>query len=1058
MPPIDKAQQSRISLLVDIDRQSQRRVRQQLHSLSERSVDLQIDPGKVKELVQTVREAAANGGKVLNSAVTDAFDKQISRSIYEFGVVQDKILKAVASGDEVGVERFIKEQALLEERIKAEGQAHKARIKAAEDLKEAFAVNPKNISEVSDAFGTGFTSALNKTKSGDLSGIAESFATALKGGLEKGGKFLGDIGKSQGDKGTKLAILGEAMTKASVAVVGVSAAVVALVGALIMADEQAKNLNKTLMEGAGLSDFSDRAKGVAQVERTLDAAREAAFNLASEFRGTGEEFIGIMSELNQAGLSYEEMARSVGGVRSETEALEKVTRSTFQWSKALGISTSEVADTMATWSSQFGADLEMMNESFASIAGYALEGGFNVKRFFTSVSQATAGMAIYNVRMEEAGFLLSKTQKILGDTDASDFIKSLTQGFSDESMVDRMKRIMIAGGKDTQAIFEGTATRTARSFADAFSSSAVKDPLEKAFKTVNASITAKDLTDPRALRETWGKMDAKSRRLVVAQLRQNGDEQSNAASRQLETLSDVLDAQKGGLSEQARGLGALDMQGKLAFKLQTLGDKRLNEMGAVELAAFESYAGISGSQLEQLMRVESQLMADYELAKEQGKADGQSFNQWIASNDEATAKLSEVEDIQDRSTYFAEMTVKNTRSMSAILQNTVASILNDIYGLMTTWFGSSKELSAEAQDTQARALEEIRAQREASYKGLEDLDARLADLDATMSTSGKDSEAYQKAALEKKALEGERTQHLMAKEFLRAQERQVLQLSGDQVEGAKSPEDLAKLATKALVDSGEGLDIASRFASPEALAALRASQESSTAGQFTSRGVGLGAGRSDVAMGFGASSSMSSSANKGKDAKAAALEEFMLGGNKLAEDQLATLTRQEATLLEEQRLAEKQAGEEKKWRDSEYAAETTDAQFEAMKKMEGWALAQKVGLTGDRANQAADEWASGDTALGRGLLAERLRLKGMDPFALATEGGPVAQDFIYRPGQPLQHVSSADTIVGAKPGGAIDQASRAAPGSVVINNHINGGDLTQVYKMVQNAIKAAGVR
>ena len=146
----------------------------------------------------------------------------------------------------------------------------------------------------------------------------------------------------------------------------------------------------------------------------------------------------------------------------------------------------------------------------------------------------------------------------------------------------------------------------------AFSGSDTQDKIKAAFKSVNMEI---DLSDPQVLQNTWGKMDDRNRRLIIAELRANGDEQSQAAARQLETLGRVVDGAKGGMDAQVRGLGALDMQGKLAYKLQTLGDRRLNEMSMEELAAFESYAGISGAQLEQLTRVEEQLYADYELAK-----------------------------------------------------------------------------------------------------------------------------------------------------------------------------------------------------------------------------------------------------------------------------------------------------------------------------------------------------------------------------------------------------------------------------------------------------------
>lgn len=1070
--------QSRISLFVDIDKNSYRRSRAALSSLYDDAENLQFDDKKVKEFIGSVRDAVAEGSDLLSASVTEKFDKSISNLVDDLRTVQKGLIKAIEDEDDVKVEALAKEKALLEREIKNATKQHKDRIKSAKDFSEAFKVDPKTMTAAAEGTTKGFATALNQIKGSDISGLSETLADAAKGGLMDAGKLLASMSqKGSGSEGADGMLMKAAvgLSAAGAAMMVATSAITALVGMLVMADEQAKTLNKTLLEGASMADmaFSQQSFNAANMTSTLDAARKASLNLAFEFRGTSEEFAGILSQLNQAGLSYQEMAKAVSPALTQTRALEKVTKSTFQWSQALGMSTSEVAESMANWSTQFGMDLDAIDENFAAIAGHAMEGGFNVKRFFTAVSQATAGMAIYNVRMEEAAFLLSKTQKILGDTDASGFVQALAQGFSDESMTDRIKRVMIAGGKDAQAIFLGNAERTSESFAKIFAGTALKDPIESAFKSVNASITAKDLTDPKALRETWGKMDAKSRRLVVAQLRQNGDEQSNAASRQLETLSSVLDAQQGGLSAQVRGMAALDMQGKLAFKLQTLGDKRLNEMGVVELAAFESYAGISGSQLEQLMRVESQLMADYELAKKQGKADGKSFNDWIATNREATAEMEKVQKIEDITSHYTRATAENTRSLTSLMQNTIATILNDIYGLMTMIMGDSKEMSKESLDKQTKAIDEIRTQRENATRNLEALDAKLGELDATMSTNGENSEAYQKALAEKQLIQQQQQQQRAAQEYLRAQERQVLQLDPEQVEKMAGSGDLRSAASRTLYDSGEDVEIASRYLDGDAFKKLmdeRSAIGQNEAAPFQNMNKTLlgtlavmetmtSSGTKEMAGLAGLPEGPLKALEDANVNQTKVLQEALLMGTQVSEGQAETQARQKEIMEEELRHNTQAMKDDKKWRESGFYDDSEEASFEALKQYEGWTLANQAGLRGDKRDLAVEEWSTGLTQQGRGVLAEALRSKGMDPMAIGMEGAtlPPAQDFIFRPGQPPQRFSPTDTVVGAKPGGPIDKAASGGTsggGGTVINN-IYGGDLTNVYKMVQKAIKAS---
>jgi len=70
------------------------------------------------------------------------------------------------------------------------------------------------------------------------------------------------------------------------------------------------------------------------------------------------------------------------------------------------------------------------------------------------------------------------------------------------------------------------------------------------------------------------------------------------------------------------------------------------------------------------------------------------------------------------------------------------------------------------------------------------------------------------------------------------------------------------------------------------------------------------------------------------------------------------------------------------------------------------------------------------------------------------------EDFIYqnRGGQSIvTPISSQDSVIGAKPGGALSNLAGRAGGAGNVNIHINGGDERRVFEVVKRAIQQAGI-
>lgn len=1063
--PKTSEMQARIDLLVGIDKATYQKSRTALASLFDKRTNLALDDNAIRQMAGQFRDIARMGGAEIGGAISKQFDADVSDAIGKFEKIRARISKALEDDDAQKYEELAEEQVQIQaqlsnamdaykksveeanksiqEGMKKEEEAAKMREEAAKKLRGmAVFGSLDNMKDAGEGVADRFTDALNKASESDLSGFVQSILGSMGKLAQRGAETKQLAADSAADAMTAkdLAASAAKLGRAA-ALLGIAAgAIGGLVAAVAALDGAAKELNQSMLEGASIADFSAQSQitSLRDVEGTMEAARKASHEMALEFRGTSEEMAGILAELNQAGFSYREMEQGVSTVIDKQAKYAEAVKKTFEWSRALGVSTSEIADTTAEWSTSFGLGVTGISEGFKEIADFAMDSGFNVKRFFTAVSQATSGMALYNMRIEEAAFFLSKTQKILGETDAADFFESLTKGFMDESITDRIKRIMIAGAGDTERIFRDTADRTAKGFVSAFSGSDTQDKIKAAFKSVNMEI---DLSDPQVLQNTWGKMDDRNRRLIIAELRANGDEQSQAAARQLETLGRVVDGAKGGMDAQVRGLGALDMQGKLAYKLQTLGDRRLNEMSMEELAAFESYAGISGAQLEQLTRVEEQLYADYELAKKNGKAEGQSFKEFISSNEMAQEQLKTVADIVEVSEYFAQQTVESTRSVFSVLKNTIAQTLDNIYSLLTSWFGVSREMGADEVTKLTSAITAIGDDRKASAARLDEIDAKIAGADQVLATKGKGSAEHSAALGEKAALEARRKAELGTQELLRAMENEVRLMDKSAVNQSA---DLTVSARSRLSASGADMEILSKYLSPEQVQSAMqkiSAQQASYQSAVKDR---------ERAMMFGSASTLHQTdfqqvATPDGDIIADMLHETATGADVLAKEQIKLQEEQNDILWKtlsptalQHAFASGQLQADSEKLASSLGIEQGTKEF---KQFVADAMMRNFAPHQQRINDA-----------GAGQY-----VKDKFGFDMARLADPtMAQDFVMRPGQAAQRFSPSDTILGMKGGGPLVTGQQGLGG--VVNVTINGGSQAEVYNTVKSALKSAGLR
>ena len=1059
--------QSKVALLVGIDKSSYTKARSRIENLFEERHNLKIDERALDGLADTVRDAVEGAGKEVSKGLIGRFNSDMDNLLNQWTDVQADLIKATDADNKEMMELLLDRQRLIDAEIKAAADSHKKRAAAAKELEKMLQPSAPKFQEAAEGFADTFTDTLNNLKGGDLAGLAKAFSGVVGKKLQKGAELKQAQSAAAATKESAAALGATAGQLAAVAagLAAVTAVAVAVIGVMVMADSQAKEMNETILEGAGMADVALAGVNgkLGDMTEGLEEARKAAFDMAFEFRSTPKEMTGIISSLNQAGFTLKEMREQAGGV---AEAI----RTTFVASKALGISVSDTADIMNQWTADFGMGLEEINERFASIEQMSMKSGMGTKRFFTAVSQATSGMALYNNRMEEAAGLLLQTSKVLGDTDASDFIKSLTKGFADESYTDRFKRIMISGIGDVKKIMEKDSLGMARNFSKTFKDNV---NVQTAFGEIGVDMNV--LGKPEELKATLGKLTKEDTQKLVTTLRMNNQD---AAAREIENTARLIQSSKGGVTEMAKGLDLLSMGGKLAVKMQGLGNKRISQMSGIELAAFEQYAGIGGEQLEQLRKVDANLVGEWnaitgvsEEVKKTGEVTGQQADMLKKYNltvdkqgkihdangdilsdiDDYTMKsqgrLEEAAKTQTQASFYAHQTMENTRSITDQLSTGLQYMLERIYEVLTAFYSWVQGKTPEQIKAQQDAMDVNTREQGSIRTALEEIGGKIAEQREILSTGSEEARDAAKEQLKlleesKKRKEGELTVARGTGEMITELE------AGDfkTLEGAIGKAEAAFLATP------EGLDaLGAQVGSLEgAISVYNDAATKAEAERQSSMGLRSGSLMEQVAAKFGLAEGEAGRTERGTKEFGSALKEGLTAEQARAEaeaqaDRDAGIKAMIAT-----------SGGDTEKAIADLTKKYPDMSQKALKTaLDRHAAEQEVITAGFGDTEEAADLAEALVMGGREAARARSKLAGGAPPPTPVAPG-TSGDFIMRPGQSAQRFSSADTVVGMKEGGPLASMGGGGGGNVHVT--INGGDQSKVYATVKSALKNSGLR
>ncbi len=943
------------------------------------------------------------GAYVLRDELKAAGQQQLKTA----NEIADKSSEIEREKDEETRERMKMEREALQMRLKMEQKAQEKLIDRADKatehrmslLERARKRRDRSTTESVEAGADKFKTAMEGALTLDTtsaSGFAESLMKGLSGAAEAGaGELM--AGGAAGTEAGGAAIAGLSVAAGTLA--AAAAGIAAVVALFAAAYGQAKDMNKALMEGISAMDL----QGVSSdgLAHSLSDLREAATDVAWDFRMSKEDTMGAITAFHEAGITIKEFSGFARNASSDVGRYTQLAATAITASKGLGVGISEIAEFANLMNRDLGAGLDKVQGAFGMIGEQAGKAGMNTKDFFAAINGATSGMALYNFRVADTVGLFTDLVKIIGEDLAKEEI-GVKGTYRNMSMQDKYKSRILSGGGRQDKIMAADAKAQARDFGNTFG-----DRLEKAglgdMMTGEGDNRTLDLVALSKLQgkefgDTWTKVAAVD----------------PAAARKLD---DMQKLNAGGVT----GLGSASKTGELALQLNEgsamRGGKMLRDMTGMQRAMMEEILGINGEEFDRRAALETGLMAKYEMKGGAAGFDGMEFSEALASG--KLVDNEELEAMQEKQYTLMEQTardsLKETTSISQTLSNGIAIVLDKIYGvleLILTFFPDMAEEGKRANEARIKSLKTEDGLRAAigSYgdeiKGLQ-----------TELKGEKDPE--KKLALEKNIaqlqarMEGKKQMVGREKDY-----RGALQ------EG-KSPEEALK---------GMYGDLNSN---PEMLALAKANGLTKTEDRFTGKMVGFG-----------------------EHMKPETETVDVMDWTKVSEDNGTFLSELVAKTEEMKKVdADLLALEEKAEKTAEEGFEdVVKALVEQDKQAAMTDLAGASSFADVTAGINKGEWGSVVEALKKGglTLEERQLLASAGVPTKFWEHEDRVDDFIYRGDGvrgSITPINKMDEFFGAKPGGAIHKGMGGSKTAVI---NINGGNLEEVRRVVTKVLQDTG--
>lgn len=512
----------------------------------------------------------------------------------------------------------------LSKRLKIEAEAIKKIDKRRAAVGKALgSMAERTANATTDSLASGMEAAFEKLKGLQLQDLIRAPGSAAgragRGAFGKGAEMkkqieAGKMAASMGKLATTLQVVGVALG----AFAAVAGAVALLVKLFIDLDSRAKEFNKELAESAGLIDltFERGYKGGKEFAQMLETVRTAAHDTSNNLKWMTmpKEQLAILKAFNEAGYRIKDMTAGLATAEQQMQKLQDVTSVALTYSRLLGVSTEEVAGSMGKLMFETGLGLDEVTEGFGKVARIAQQSGFNVKRFYTTVLEATSGMTYYNIKIEEAAHLLDTFTKILGKKPGTELFKTMQEGFGEMTYKERVKQIMVTGGKEVKKILSAESEKASKRFwGDFVEGKEVQGALQDVGSQFGINVSG-----GRELAEGLSKLTEKEYTKLVTELRHGHGVQGEVLN-ELDRIRALTKGSSGALGDQAKALDDMSETGNLAMKMTSFMGKSLHEYSLVQLMGYEEMKGISGEQLKTLQNLSREFHGAYGALQEMGK-------------------------------------------------------------------------------------------------------------------------------------------------------------------------------------------------------------------------------------------------------------------------------------------------------------------------------------------------------------------------------------------------------------------------------------------------------
>jgi hypothetical protein len=689
--------------------------------------------GAAKTLEKTYANSARSQMK--STRAIEALNQKIART-------QDTSLKKRLQKEKKHHEGLVDSELRSQKKVLAQADsAAKNRARLMEEAEERrHRTGREKASEIGDILGSGVDQAFSADNL-DLAGITKTLTSGLSGGLDKavGSLSASGVGASGGGGAALLTSL----TAVAASLAAVSAVFVAFAAVASAAYGQSKEMNKSLIEGAGAFDLVGREGKT--FSESLGDIRKVSVGLAYDLRTSKEEVLSAITAFNDAGVTMREfqgIARNLGG---DIEALENVTRAAILASTALGISVQDSAGFFNAMNRDLGYGLTEIQGAFGMIAKEAERAGMTTKDFFAAINGATSGMALYNFRIGDTLGLLTDMTKILGEDLAKEKL-GMEGTFRGMGMQERMKSVMLSGGKAGKVV-KADAKAQAEEFA----------------KKLGGRVQGLDAVggagsiDVKAL----GSMNEEEFNNLYRGITASNQQDEDSAKRMIASLRDLSKVYQGGTMATAQALGGLSKTGELAMELSQgfgLIGKPISEATAMDEMILQEALGLSAEQIDVNKRLDRALRDEFSQLQAAGKHQEKTFEEALADGTlSQTQAMKYGADLQSSVTErMGLQALRESRSIKDVLTNKIAQTLEGIYSILE---GMYKFFGADNSEEKRLALEmKSRRRAEDSSEALMDI-GRLLGEQERISASTRDVD-------EKRAAEEEIERLLLQQDLL----------------------------------------------------------------------------------------------------------------------------------------------------------------------------------------------------------------------------------------------------------------------------------------------------